>query len=68
VNALAEAIRMLGDTELTAGQLAQLRALGRKYAQRSFEGGSPEELRARLRADIREMLTPEQREALGRRE
>lgn len=68
MNALAEATRMLGDMELSAGQLAQLRALGRKYAQRSFEGGSPEELRARLRADIREMLTPEQREALGRRE
>ena len=59
---------MLGDMELSPAQLAQLRALGRRYAQRSFEGGSPEELRARLRADIREMLTPEQRETLARRE
>jgi hypothetical protein len=66
VNALAEATRMLGDMELSAGQLAQLRALGRKYAQRRFEGGSPEELRALLRADILEILTPKQRQALDR--
>lgn len=66
MNALAEATRMLGDTELTAGQLAQLRALGRKYAQRRFEGGKTEELRALLRADILEILTPEQRQALER--
>ena len=64
MNALAEATRMLGDMELSAGQLAQLRALGRKYAQRGFEGGRTEELRVQLRAEILELLTPEQRLAI----
>jgi len=60
MNALAEAARMLGDRELSPGQLAQLRALDRKYAQRRFEGGRSEaELLAMLRADILAMLTPE---------
>jgi hypothetical protein len=66
VNALAEAARMLGDLELTSGQLAQLRALDRKYAQRRYEGGTEEELLAALRSDILEMLTPEQGRALRR--
>lgn len=61
MNALAEAARMLGDMELSSGQLAQLRALDRKYAQRLYEGREPEEdPRAMLRSDIRAMLTPEQ--------
>jgi hypothetical protein len=67
VNALAEAARLLGDIELTLGQLAQLRALDRKYAQRRYEGGTEEELLAALRSDILEMLTPEQGRSLRRR-
>ena len=67
MNALAEAARMLGDMELTSGQLAQLRALDRKYAQRRYEGGTEEALLAALRSDILEMLTPEQGRALRRR-
>ena len=66
VNALAEAARMLGDLELSSGQLAQLRALDRKYAQRRYEGGTEQELLAALRSDILEMLTPEQGRALRR--
>ena len=66
VNALAEATRMLGDTGADRRAARQLRALGRKYAQRRFEGGKTEELRALLRADILEILTPEQRQALER--
>jgi hypothetical protein len=53
MNALAEAVRMLGDIELSSGQLAQLRALNRKYAQRRYEGrGSEADLRALLRSGI----------------
>ena len=66
MNALAEAARMLGDMELSPGQLAQLRALDRKYAQRRFEGDPPADLLDLLRADILAMLTPEQERALGR--
>ena len=59
---------MLGDLELSPGQLAQLRALDRKYAQRLFERRQPEAtLRAMLRSDILAMLTPEQERALGRK-
>jgi hypothetical protein len=69
MNALAEAARLLGDMELSAGQLAQLRALDRKYAQRRFERrGSEADLRALLRSDILAMLTPEQERALRRGE
>jgi hypothetical protein len=58
---------MLGDMELSSGQLAQLRALDRKYAQRLYARRLPEpELLAMLRADILAMLTPEQERALGR--
>jgi hypothetical protein len=66
MNALAEAARMLGDMELSPGQLAQLRALDRKYAQRRFEGGRPADLLDLLRSDILAMLTPEQERALRR--
>jgi hypothetical protein len=66
MNALAEAARMLGDMELSAGQLAQLRALDRKYAQRRFDGRRSEaDLLDLLRSDILAMLTPEQERALG---
>jgi hypothetical protein len=68
MNALAEAARMLGDMELSAGQLAQLRALDRKYAQRRFEGRRSEaDLLDLLRSDILAMLTPEQERALRRK-
>ena len=68
MNALAEAARMLGDLELSPGQLAQLRALDRKYAQRRFEGRRSEaDLLGLLRSDILAMLTPEQERALGRK-
>lgn len=67
MNALAEAARILGDLELSAGQLAQLRALNRKYAQKLYERREPEaDLLALLRSDILAMLTPEQERALGR--
>ncbi|HUQ15708.1 MAG TPA: hypothetical protein VM094_06605 [Gemmatimonadales bacterium] len=67
MNALAEAARMLGDMELSSGQLAQLRALDRKYAQRRFEGRRSEaDLLDLLRSDILALLTPEQERALGR--
>ncbi len=67
MNALAEASRMLGGMELSPGQLAQLRALDRKYAQRLYQRRLPEpELLAMLRADIVAMLTPEQERALER--
>lgn len=68
MNALAEAARLLGDMELSSGQLAQLRALDRKYAQRRYEGVRPEpDLRAMLRADILAVLTPEQAHVLKQR-
>lgn len=68
MNALTEAARMLGDMELSPGQLAQLRALDRKYAQQRFEGRRSEaDLLARLRSDILAMLTPEQERALRKK-
>lgn len=68
MNALTEAARMLGDLELSPGQLAQLRALDRKYAQQRFEGRrSDADLLDRLRSDILAMLTPEQERALQRK-
>jgi hypothetical protein len=67
MNALAEAARMLGDMELSPGQLAQLRALDRKYAQQRFERRrSDAELLDLLRSDILAVLTPEQERALRR--
>jgi hypothetical protein len=68
MNALAEAARMLGDMELSPSQLAQLRALNRKYAQRLYaRRGSETELRALLRSDILAMLTSQQKRALERK-
>ena len=68
MNALTEAARMLGDLELSPGQLAQLRALDRKYAQQRFAGRrSDADLLDRLRSDILAMLTPEQERALQRK-
>jgi hypothetical protein len=59
MNALAEASRVLGDRELTQGQLAQLRALDRKYAQWLYERRESEEvLRERLRAEILALVAP----------
>jgi hypothetical protein len=66
---------MLANLALSPGQLAQLRALNRKYAQRVYtllhesEAGIPRELteaeaadlHAKLRADVLALLTPEQR-------
>lgn len=73
------ASELLGDLELTPGQLAHLRALDRKYAQRLHgllhkEGKSKselsqaeaEDLQRRLVADILDMLTPEQRRVVKR--
>jgi hypothetical protein len=73
VNALTIATEMLGDIDLSPGQLAQLRALNRKYAQRVYtllhrSEATPQEelteaeaadLHARLTADILAVLTPE---------
>jgi hypothetical protein len=59
MNALAEASRLLGGRELTQAQLAQLRALDRKYAQWLYERRDSEDaLRQRLRAEILELVTP----------
>ena len=59
MNALAEAARLLGGRELTQAQLAQLRALDRKYAQWLYERRDSEEaLTARLRAEILELVRP----------
>jgi Spy/CpxP family protein refolding chaperone len=74
MNALTMATEMLGNVELTPGQLAQLRALDRKYAQRVYtllhdsEDGTRRELteaeaadlEAKLRSDVHALLTPEQ--------
>jgi hypothetical protein len=59
MNALAEASRLLGGRTLTPGQLAQLRALDRKYAQWLYERRETEEvLRERLRTEILELVAP----------
>lgn len=69
--AFAVAARLLGDLTLSAGQLAQLRAIDRKYQQALFtlldgaQRPAPSAEIARLdesaARDILEMLTPEQR-------
>ena len=77
MNALSIASELLGNLELSPGQLAQLRALDRKYAQRIYtlmhesEAGTRElsdaetaDLDARLTTDILGMLTPEQLDLL----
>jgi hypothetical protein len=73
VNALALAAEMLGEVEPTPGQLAQLRALDRKYAQRMYglmhdsadgsgrrelTGAEAARLRAQLEAEILALLAP----------
>jgi hypothetical protein len=80
LSAYAEAERLLGGQqlrELTAGQLAQLRAIDVAHQRRLFAlvraDGQPREpterelaaLRERIAADIRAILTPEQRRAPG---
>jgi hypothetical protein len=74
MNALTIASELLGNLELSSGQLAQLRALNRKYAQRVYTLLHPSDaptrlalteaeaadLHAKLTADILAMLTPEQ--------
>lgn len=78
MSALTTALEMLGDIQLSPGQLAQLRALDRKYAQRVYtllhdsEAGTRRELteaevadlEAKLRSDIYALLTPEQQSLL----
>jgi hypothetical protein len=77
LSAYAEAERLLGDVELTTGQLAQLRAIDAAHQRRLFallhaagRSGEPTEaeiaaLRRRIDADLFAILTPEQRRALG---
>jgi hypothetical protein len=82
MDAFSTAAEMLGTTALTPGQLAQLRALNTKHylavhaLLRGPDGREQERdltevesaaLRALLAADILEILTPEQRRALGPR-
>jgi Spy/CpxP family protein refolding chaperone len=80
MNALTVAAQMLGELELTPGQLAQLHALNRKYGQRVYAlmyDAAPvarelteaeiAELRAMLASDILAMLTPEQVRELEQR-
>jgi hypothetical protein len=70
---------LLGDLEPSPGQLAQLRALDRKYAQRVYSllhesdiprqeltDGEAADLRAMLVSDILALLTPEQKGLLQR--
>jgi hypothetical protein len=78
MNALTTAAEILGNLELSPGQLAQLRALNRKYAQRAYTllhppNAAPREelteaeaadLEAKLRSDILALLTPEQQSLL----
>jgi Spy/CpxP family protein refolding chaperone len=78
MNALTTAAEILGDIELSPGQLAQLRALNRKYAQRVYAllhpseatrreeltGSEAADLEAKLRSDILALLTPEQQSLL----
>jgi hypothetical protein len=67
--------RLLGDERLTPGQLAELRALNTRYFSRlaALSGGGREAgagdmaaLHASIAADIRLMLTPEQRTTFDR--
>jgi hypothetical protein len=79
MNALTVAADILGNISLSPGQLAQLRALNRKYAQRAYsllhESSAPRrelsdaeaaDLQAMLVSDILAMLTPEQQSLLQR--
>ena len=77
MNALRVASQILGDMDLSSGQLAQLQALNRKYAQRVYSlthqaDTTKRELtdtevvaiQAQLRSDILALLTPEQQSLL----
>jgi hypothetical protein len=94
VDAFTVAADLLGDLQLTSGQLAELRSINHKYwhavhallhppddaAQRAAVREAPAipaaaasltaqqvaDLQAMLERDVRNLLTPEQREALGR--
>ncbi len=67
MNAMAEAGKLLGDLELSGGQLAQIRALDRKYAQRAYaRDGTEAERRTALIDEILALLTPEQVSELER--
>ena len=82
MNAYTLAAQLLGDTELSAGQLAQLRTIDAGHQQRLFtllhDGGAARPARAptaqelaalreTIVRDLLEMLTPEQRAALSGR-
>jgi hypothetical protein len=57
MDAVAEAEAILGGRQLSQGQLAQLRALSRKYSQWLYERRESESvLRDRLRTEIRALV------------
>ena len=61
MSAMAEVAKLLGDIELSPGQLAQVRALDRKYAQLDYDRrGTKSERRTALQGEILALLTPEQ--------
>jgi hypothetical protein len=77
MNAFTIAAELLGNISLSPGQLAQLRALDRKYAQRVYSllhqpdaarqeltGSEAADLSAKLEADILPLLTPGQQRLL----
>jgi uncharacterized membrane protein len=79
MNALNVAADILGNISPSPGQLAQLRALNRKYAQRVYSllhesdairleltDAEAADLQAMLVSDILAMLTPEQQSLLQR--
>ena len=82
MNAYTLAAQLLGDTQLSGGQLAQLRTIDASHQQRLFtllhDGGARREareptaselaaLRETIVRDLLGMLTPEQRAALSGR-
>jgi hypothetical protein len=77
IGAFAVAKRVLGDLTLTVGQLAQLRAIDRKYqqglftlldgAQRAPTSAEIAQLDEIAMRDILEMLTPGQRQRVSGR-
>ena len=82
MNAYTIAAQLLGDVELSAGQLAQLRTIDASHQQRLFtllhDGGAErpvrepterelESLRESITRDLLGMLTPGQRAALSGR-
>jgi hypothetical protein len=75
-SAYTVARRILGVVMLTVGQMAQLRAIDRKYQQRLFAllagaqrvptAAEVSQLDAMAETEILEMLTPEQRRDIAR--